>query len=201
MKQNGQQSNGNSFGLQDPLAEKGRRMKSRMLASGLAIAIVLGSTGCGINFYYPGKQVSASAQSGAVHQTESLSTPEFHPAMEVVEKYFKYSDEKNEKGVLSTLTDRWNAPNIVWELGNLEYIDLNFIEEETDQKQYESYLKNGRGSINGTTMENLIVFKVMYEVEYKNDYVSSQESGMYEWWFFLIRKDENSPWLIDDMGV
>lgn len=201
MKQNGQQSNGNSFGLQDPLAEKGRRMKSRMLASGLAIAMVLGSTGCGINFNNPGNQVSASAQSGAVHQTEFLSTPEFHPAMEVVEKYFKYSDEKNEKGVLSTLTDRWNAPNIVWELGNLEYIDLNFIEEETDQKQYESYLKNGRGSINGTTMENLIVFKVMYEVEYKNDYVSSQESGMYEWWFFLIRKDENSPWLIDDMGV
>lgn len=201
MKQNGQQSNGNSFGLQDPLAEKGRRMKSRMLASGLAIAMVLGSTGCGINFNNPGNQVSASAQSGAVHQTESLSTPEFHPAMEVVEKYFKYSDEKNEKGVLSTLTDRWNAPNIVWELGNLEYIDLNFIEEETDQKQYESYLKNGRGSINGTTMDNLKVFKVMYEVEYKNDYVSSQESGMYEWWFFLIRKDENSPWLIDDMGV
>lgn len=163
--------------------------------------MVLGSTGCGINFNNPGNQVSASAQSGAVHQTEFLSTPEFHPAMEVVENYFKYSDEKNEKGVLSTLTDRWNAPNIVWELGNLEYIDLNFIEEETDQKQYESYLKNGRGSINGTTMDNLKVFKVMYEVEYKNDYVSSQESGMYEWWFFLIRKDENSPWLIDDMGV
>ncbi|MGY5239278.1 DUF4829 domain-containing protein [Clostridium tertium] len=24
---------------------------------------------------------------------------------------------------------------------------------------------------------------------------------MYDYWYFLIRKDETSPWLIDDMGV
>nr|WP_238455622.1 DUF4829 domain-containing protein [Desulfolucanica intricata] len=27
------------------------------------------------------------------------------------------------------------------------------------------------------------------------------DSGTYDWWYFVIRKDENSQWLIDDFGV
>lgn len=40
-----------------------------------------------------------------------------------------------------------------------------------------------------------------YEVKFIKDGVGPKDSGIYEHWYFLIRKDENSPWLIDDMGV
>ncbi|UZW16277.1 DUF4829 domain-containing protein [Clostridium pasteurianum] len=30
--------------------------------------------------------------------------------------------------------------------------------------------------------------------------MSSQNSGKKLWWFTVIRKDENSPWLIDEFG-
>lgn len=65
----------------------------------------------------------------------------------------------------------------------------------------DGYIRNGRGSINNTTSENLKVYNVDYEVKYKRDGIVPQDSGTYEWWYFLIRENKNSPWLIDDFGV
>ncbi|WP_150844679.1 MULTISPECIES: DUF4829 domain-containing protein [unclassified Clostridium] len=122
-------------------------------------------------------------------------------AQTVVENYFKYENEKNKDKLLTTLTEHFNAPNVVWGFDNLESTKIINIEEEMDEKVKEGYLHNGRGSINGTTENNLKVYKVKYKVKYKNDEASPQNSGIYDWWYFVIRKDENSPWLIDDMGV
>lgn len=61
-------------------------------------------------------------------------------------------------------------------------------------------MKYGRGTINGVKEENVIIYKVNYKVKYKKDEIELQDSGSYEIWFTLIRKDKNSPWLIDDMG-
>lgn len=122
-------------------------------------------------------------------------------AQTVVENYFKYENEKNKDKLLTTLTEHFNAPNVVWGFDNLESTKIINIEEEMDEKVKEGYLHNGRGSINGITENNLKVYKVKYEVQYKNDGASPQNSGIYDWWYFVIRKDENSPWLIDDMGV
>ena len=122
-------------------------------------------------------------------------------AQTVVENYFQYKNEKNKDKLLTTLTEHWNAPNVVWGFENLDSIKIINIEEEKDEKVRNGYLSNGRGSINGTSENNLKVYKVKYDVKYKKDGVGPQDSGIYEWWYFVIRKDENMPWLIDDMGV
>lgn len=122
-------------------------------------------------------------------------------AQTVVENYFKYENEKNKDKLLTTLTEHWTSPNVVWGFENLDSIKIINIEEEKDEKVREGYLNYGRGSINGTTESNLRVYKVQYDVKYKKDGVGPQDSGIYDWWYFVIRKDENSPWLIDDMGV
>lgn len=134
---------------------------------------------------------------------ESNRTVDFKDdsAKTVVENYFKYKNEKNKDNLLTTLTERFNAPNVVWGFENLDSTKIISIEEEKNEKIKEGYLNNGMGKINGTTENNLKIYKVRYEVKYKKDGVGPQDSRIYDWWYFLIRKDENSPWLIDDMGV
>ncbi|MBU3146513.1 DUF4829 domain-containing protein [Clostridium estertheticum] len=122
------------------------------------------------------------------------------PAQTVVEKYFKYKNEKNKDNVLTTLTEHFKAPNVVWGFENLDSIKIINIEKESNDTVIKGYLNNGNGSENGTTENNLKVYKVKYEVKYKKDGIGPQDSGTYDWWYFVIRKDKNSQWLIDDFG-
>lgn len=122
-------------------------------------------------------------------------------AQSVVVNHFRYYNEKNKDRLLTTLTEHWNASNVIWGFENLDSIKIVNIEEEKDEKVKKGYLSNERGRINGTKENNVKVYKVNYEVKYKKDGVGPQDSGIYDWWYFVIRKDENSPWLIDDMGV
>jgi hypothetical protein len=78
-------------------------------------------------------------------------------------------------------------------LDNLVSIKIVNINEELNEGIRNYYLRNGRGSINNTISENLKVYKVDYEVKYKHDGIGPQDSGIYEWWYFLIRENENSP--------
>ena len=100
---------------------------------------------------------------------------------QVVENYFKYRNEKNSKGILSTLTEKYATYNTIWEFENLKSSTLNTIVEESNT-------------------ELAVIYKVEYELKNKKDGVSSQDSGKYIWTFTVIRKDKNSPWLIDNYG-
>jgi PBP1b-binding outer membrane lipoprotein LpoB len=119
---------------------------------------------------------------------------------QVIDNYFRYYNEKNREGVLSTQTEVNKAPNIVFGFENLKYIKLISMSEDTNTKQKEAYMKYGRGSINGVKEENVIIYKVKYDVKYKKNGIGPQDSGIYIKWFTVIRKDNNSPWLIDDIG-
>lgn len=132
--------------------------------------------------------------------TEKGSKEGLEP-QKVVENYFKYKNEKDKDKLLTTLTELYKAPNVVWGFENLDSIKILNIEEETEERIRRGYISNGRGSINGTTEDNLKVYKVKYEVKYKKDGIGPQDSGIYDWWYFVIRKDKESPWLIDDFGV
>lgn len=52
----------------------------------------------------------------------------------------------------------------------------------------------------GATEENIIVFKIQYTMKYKIGSIRTQDSHEYFKWCTLIRKDKNSPWLIDEIG-
>ncbi|AKC61648.1 hypothetical protein A0J52_00475 [Clostridium sporogenes] len=82
----------------------------------------------------------------------------------------------------------------------MKYKKINTIKEEKDQKYKEGYIKNGRGTITKAKEENIIIYKVDYKVKYKKGAITPQDSGLYETWCTLIRKDKNSPWLIDEIG-
>lgn len=119
---------------------------------------------------------------------------------EVVENYFKYYNEKSNSGVFSTLTKWHNTPNMNFEFDNLKSIKLMDIAEDLDSKQKEAYMKHGRGSINGVKKENIKIYKVTFYVKLKKDGASALSSGLHAESFTVIRKNETSPWLIDDHG-
>jgi len=118
----------------------------------------------------------------------------------VVENHFIHENEKNKDKLLTTLTNHYKQDNTDWGFDNLDSIKIVNINEELNEGIRDGYLRDGRGSINNTAPENLKVYKVDYEVKYKRDGIGPQDSGTYEWLYFLIREDKNSPWLIDDFG-
>lgn len=140
-----------------------------------------------------------SESSSAKETTTSTPQEKSNSSKATVENYFKYYNEKNKEKLLTTLAAHWASPNIVWGFENLDSMKLLDIKEDTSR--IDDYLEHGNGTINNTTKENLKVYKVKYDVKYKDDNIGPQPSGTYEWWYYLTRKDKNSPWLIDDMGV
>ncbi|WP_229982000.1 DUF4829 domain-containing protein [Clostridium aromativorans] len=116
---------------------------------------------------------------------------------QVIKNYFGYYNEKNVKGVNSTHTEWLRGPSLD---ENLKSIKLNSIVEDTSPSEKEGYMKYGRGIINGAKAENVKIYKVNYTVKYKKDGIGPEDSGTYEKWIILVRKDKNSPWLIDDGG-
>lgn len=135
-----------------------------------------------------------------VEKADSITIDSLEP-QEVVENYFKYMNVKNKEKLLENLTEEYKAANMVWGFENLDYIKILNLEEETDPTQKNGYLTNGKGKYNGTKEENLKVFRVNYEVKYKDDNVGPQPSGKYIWWFFVIRENSSSPWIISEFGV
>jgi hypothetical protein len=117
---------------------------------------------------------------------------------QVIEKYFEYSNKQDKQKVLSTLTEWHNDPNVELGIDNIKSIKINKIAEESDTKQRDAYIKYGRGKQSGYKEDNVLVYKVDYDVKYKED--NLETSGKHIKWFTLVRKDENSAWLIDEIG-
>jgi hypothetical protein len=120
-------------------------------------------------------------------------------ARAVVEEYFRAVAAKDDEAVLKTLTLVYNHPNVILyqdEIRTLLSADFN----ESDPMR-KGYIENGRGSVNGTAIENVIVFKVNFSVNIPKGGQSAFSEGNYtNWSMILIREDKNSPWLIDDQG-
>lgn len=129
----------------------------------------------------------------------TFSEEEIQSAKSVVEQYFKAKNERNKSAVLSTVTEHLRAPNVIfWQD---EKITVNNISINISDKMRTDYIKYGRGSINNTALENVIVFRVDYTVNIPQGGKSAYENGNYQnYGIILIRDNKNSQWLIDDMG-
>ncbi len=120
---------------------------------------------------------------------------------QVVENYINYLN-KNDKKTQKNLTTK-EYYSIIWGRGSkdtnnikyINYIKIKSISEETNPFQKESYLKNGKGRTNGTTEDNIKIYKIEY---ISVDWVFHRDKRTR--WCTVIRKDKNSPWLIDDWG-
>lgn len=107
-------------------------------------------------------------------------------AEQAVKDHFKWRNEKNLAKLEETLTEK--RKGIQWNLDNLEYVKLLEIIEVTNS------------ITNSKPKENTKVFKVKYEIKFKEE-KEPQNSGTYEWYYFVVKEQQNSPWLIDDWGV
>lgn len=141
-------------------------------------------------------------QKGSIYGPESwpeFSEDEIASARAVVEEYFRAVAAKDDEAILKTLTPIRDSPNAV--LYGEETRTLLTIEYRDDDSMRESYVRHGRGSINGINPENCIVFRVSFNIEYPEGAASVWELGKYSGWsMILIRDGKDSPWLIDDQG-
>lgn len=133
---------------------------------------------------------------------QPFSHDEVSAARAVVEEYFKAANEKGKRGELTTLTAWHNAPNVVLTSDNDVFLTLNNIQYDANDPCREEYVKSGRGSVNNTSVDNVIVFRVDYDVSIPQDgYAGAYNEGNYsDWKMILIRDNKDGKWLIDDMG-
>lgn len=122
---------------------------------------------------------------------------------EVVKEFFKYYNQKNLEGMNSLTTEQFSES--FWEFENLEYIKVINIIEDTNQTNKEDYLRQRKlgqkidMDKEKLELENVTIFKVDFEVKYKKERVGPSDSGR-DKYYYLIRKDKNSPWLISTFG-
>ncbi|WML32834.1 DUF4829 domain-containing protein [Clostridium sp. OS1-26] len=125
---------------------------------------------------------------------------------DVIEEYFKYYNQQNLEGMNSLTTEKNHSSKSSLGFDNLEYIKVNNIIEDTNQTNKEIYIRGRKkGQIidlekEKSELENVIIFKVDFEVKYKKEGIGPNDSGSYEYNYILTRKDKNSPWLIDSYG-
>ncbi len=136
---------------------------------------------------------------GAVSSDDKPSSQEVAAAQSVVEEYFRACKEKDSGAILKTLTPEHNRPNTF--LFGEETKTLLTIDYNPEDSERQTYITSGRGSFNDIREENVIVFRVSFNIEYPEGVIGAWNEGKYEnWSIILIRDDKDSPWLIDDQG-
>ena len=117
---------------------------------------------------------------------------------QVIENYFKYYNQKNRQGMLSTLTSWHEQSNIIFGFNNLMFIKLLNIGNNY-MTTVNGYLACGHGKVNGVKPNNVVAYKVTYVSAYSKA-TPPWSSGIQTEYFTLIKESDNAPWLIDDMG-
>jgi hypothetical protein len=78
--------------------------------------------------------------------------------------------------------------------------DLWYDESKSDSEA-QDYLKFGGGSEKGIDEKNIIVLLSNFDVDASGGDGSLEPDSTYtDWNWILIRKDKNSPWILDDWG-
>lgn len=150
------------------------------------------------------KQESANA--GDLTETSKKEQPfsedEVAAAKSVVEEYFKAANEKGKRGELKTLTAWHDKPNTVLTSDGDAILTLKDIRYDADDAGRGEYVKDGMGSVNNVSVDNVIVFRVDYNVSAPEggDIGAYNEGDYSDWKMILIRDGKNGKWLIDDMG-
>jgi beta-lactamase regulating signal transducer with metallopeptidase domain len=141
-------------------------------------------------------------------QKEHEPMPEFTneevaKARAVVEEYYRAVAEKDSEAILSTMYPREHLTIERVKSGNVQLFGTETrILISIDYDSQDKMRRNYRPSNHQISDENIIVFKVSFNIEYpllKDG--GPWNEGVYDnWSMILIRDDEKSPWLIYDQG-
>ncbi len=118
---------------------------------------------------------------------------------DVIKKYFEYFNNKDADGYNSTFVSSRRCQNDIFAFKNLEYVKLKNI-TDADEIILDRYMSYGNGSVNNVKVENVKVYKVDFETKYSKETPPNANGKLWDY-FFLIKETDESPWLIDDVGV
>jgi hypothetical protein len=115
----------------------------------------------------------------------------------VVENYFAYNKEKDKDNSLTMTTKDFADSNMDFNINNINEIKLLDIKEEEILYDEEVEWYEIFGSKGKKDKEDQRLFKVKYEVKYKDENITPYPSGVYESDYHVVREDEGQEWLID----
>ena len=149
-----------------------------------------------------GEKENAAADEKA-EALPAFTEEEVAAAEAVLAEYERAYNTRDREAILATLTDGYAEPNVMlWDKN--ETLSLEIVSFDPEDMQRNAYVTGGRGSVNGTDLENVIVFRTHYTLTYPEGEVSSvtgeSADEKTDWKMILIREDKESPWRIDDMG-
>ena len=149
-----------------------------------------------------GEKENAAADEKA-EALPAFTEEEVAAAEAVLAEYERAYNARDREAILATLTDGYAEPNVMlWDKN--ETLSLEIVSFDPEDMQRNAYVTGGRGSVNGTDLENVIVFRTNYILTYPEGEVSATRGESTEertdWKMILIREDKESPWRIDDMG-
>ncbi len=141
-------------------------------------------------------------KNGEMLNLQPFTDQEVAAAEAVVREYFKAANEKGKRGELKTLTAWHNAPNVILTSDCDVLLTLQEIHYDANDLGREGYVRDGRGSVTHTSIDNVIVFRVNYNVSVPQDGSAGayNEGDYIDWKMILIRDGKDGAWLIDDMG-
>ena len=149
-----------------------------------------------------GEKENAAADEKA-EALPAFTEEEIAAAEAVLAEYERAYNARDREAILATLTDGYAEPNVMlWDKN--ETLSLEIVSFDPEDMQRNAYVTGGRGSVNGTDLENVIVFRTNYILTYPEGEISATSGESVDermqWMMILIREDKESPWRIDDMG-
>ena len=123
---------------------------------------------------------------------------EINEGLDVIKNSFKYENDRNEEELKKCYTEVYKDTNFM--LTNINSVEIKEVALLKDKRNYYNYLKDGRGDIRNTDINNVIIFRVKYDKKYVDDSIMPIDSGIDEKGFVLIRESNNPPWKIDGVG-
>lgn len=116
-------------------------------------------------------------------------------ARAVVEEYYRAIAAKEDKAILATIHESRRFNNM--ELYGSEKRTLKSIDYNSQDYKRKNYGLDD----SAVTPDNIIIFRVSFNIEYPNGEGGPWNEGMYDnWSMILIREDQNNPWYIYDQG-
>lgn len=127
---------------------------------------------------------------------------EIESAKAVVEEYFRASNAKDRAAILKTVTPYQRRDNVVFASDDESTISVKNISFDPFDSARREYVTHGRGTVTKTALENVIVFRVDYRVDFPDGKLHGAYSNNdYDnWKMILVRDKKGGEWLIDDQG-
>jgi beta-lactamase regulating signal transducer with metallopeptidase domain len=122
-------------------------------------------------------------------------------ARAVVEEYYRAVAAKDAEAILATLYPREHRTLENVKSGHVQLYGTENRTLLTIDYDSQDPMRRHYRPIHPITADNIIVFKVSFNIEYPLKDGGPWNEGVYEnWSMILIRDDKNSPWLIYDQG-